>query len=242
MIKEKANNLEISADDEVKYMRQAKLKMVGQIIKAYSLPAACMATGMAFIFSSHGIMKKRNGALLAAYNALDAAFQKYRERIKAEDGGLDLDRKCMFGDDAYPREADDGLDQDAICNINRRGMSMANGNPYGPYCFEFSKWTTKKWLPHARSNLNTIRAAEEFGNRQLEYFGHLFLNDMLKYLDMEEVPWGQLVGWIRGEDDGDGRVIILATEDQEALEIDNDVMKNTIFLDFNCDGVIWDRI
>ena len=241
MINKESEEMTISDNDRKNYIRQAKVKMIGQMLQIYAVPAAIGAVGFTLIFTSHGIMKKRNGALIAAYNALDAAFQKYRERVKASENGAELDRQYMYGDD-YPREADDGLDRNAIYDVNKEGLKLAHGNPYGPYGFEFSKYTTNKWMPHSQSNLNTIRSAEEWGDRQLRFFGHLFLNDMLKYLGLDEVPWGQLVGWIRGEKDGDGKVIILATEDQEALEMDTEGWKRPILLDFNCDGVIWDRI
>lgn len=241
-LKEDHDNLLISDNEYKRERMKVQAELAGHLVGNYTIAAAVGMTGIAMIFTSHGIMKKRNGTLLAAYNALDAAFQKYRDRVRADEDGINKDQKYMFGD-SYPRENDDGLDSDQITAINKEGITLANQNgPYGPYCFEFSKFTSNHWEPHAFSNLNTIRQAEEWGNGQLRFFGHLFLNDILKYVGLDPVPWGQLVGWIRGANNGDNKVRILATEDEDRLMMDTEGWKKPIFLDFNCDGVIWDKI
>lgn len=233
-------NKYISADEAKHQMRETKLSMVGHMIGTYAIPAACLTSGIAMILASHGIMRKRQTALLTAYNALDAAFKKYRERVLAEENGRERDRRYLIGDD-HP--TDDIMNQNEVDDINRRGLQLMHVNsPYGPYTFEYSKWTARKWAPDAYSNLNTIRSAEEWANRQLRIQGHLFLNNVLHYLDMDEVPWGQLVGWIRGNEDGDNYVQIMATDDLKTLEFDNDGWKKPIFLEFNCDGAIWEDI
>ena len=69
-----------------------------------------------------------------------------------------------------------------------------------------------------------------------------FLNDILKELGMDPVPWGQLAGWLRGNPDGDGYVEIIADDQRAALVCDNDTACKPIYLEFNCDGQIWSRI
>ena len=231
----------ISDNQYNREVRLLKAKTLGHLVGTYAISGAVITTGLAMIFTSHGIMKKRNGAMLAAYNALEAAFQKYRERVKADEDGLARDRKYMFGDDEYPRENDE-LAVNDIYEINKKGLSQAQASGLGPYTFEFSKFSSTHWSPHDLSNLNTIRSAEDWANRQLRLYGHLFLNDVLKYLGIDEVPWGQLVGWLRGNQDGDNYVQLLATEQQRNLEMDYDGWKKPIWLEMNCDGPIWDRI
>lgn len=239
-IKEGIAKNEIINEDGINDIRHIKVKMVGRMIANYAIPAACITSGIAMILASHGIMKKRQTALLTAYNALDAAFKKYRERVMAEENGRERDRRYLTGDD-YPR--DDVMNENEVDDINRRGLQLMHVNsPYGPYTFEYSKFTARKWAPDALSNLNTIRSAEEWANRQLRLKGHLFLNDVLNYLDMDQVPWGQLVGWIRGSENGDSYVQILATDTWETLEFDTDGWKKPVFLEFNCDGAIWEDI
>ena len=229
-----------SPEVETALIRKEKVKLIGRMITNYAIPAACLTTGIAMILASHGIMRKRQTALLTAYNALDAAFKKYRERVLAEENGRERDRRYLTGDD-HP--TDDIMNANEVDDINRRGLQLMNVNsPYGPYTFEYSKWTTQKWAPDALSNLNTIRSAEEWANRQLRLKGHLFLNDVLNYLDMDQVPWGQLVGWIRGSENGDNYIQIMAVEDLQTLEFDTDGWKKPIFLEFNCDGAIWEDI
>lgn len=232
----------IMSDNQARHdTRMIKAQMMGKLMGVYAIPAAVITTGFVLIFTSHGIMKKRNGAMLAAYNALEAAFQKYRERVKADEDGLERDHRYMFGDDEFPRENDE-VSVDDIHDINKKGITLANATGYGPYTFEFSKFSSTHWSPHEMSNLNTIRSAEDWANRQLRLYGHLFLNEILKYMGMEEVSWGQLVGWIRGDKNSDNEVQILATDSRRDLELDYDGWKKPIWLEFNCDGAIWDRI
>ena len=243
-IKDDATIDQLDEDEAHALIRKEKVKMVGRIITNYAVPAACITSGIAMILWSHGIMKKRQAMLLTAYNTLDAAFKKYRERVLADEDGENKDHRYLLGDD-YPRE-DDGdrvMTDDEITDTNKRGRQLMYLNsPYGPYTFEFGRTTSMKWSPDSLSNLNTIRSAEEWGNRQLEIKGHLFLNDILDYIGLDKVPWGQLVGWVRGSERGDNFVRILAAEDRRAIELDDDCWKKPIFLEFNCDGAIWEDI
>lgn len=231
-------------DKEIKReLVKIKLDTFSKVVAAYAPAVAIGTAGIAMIFTSHGIMRKRNGVLLASYNALDAAFKQYRSRVLAEEDGFDRDRKYLMGPEPENQweMVPDG-DAEFANDVNKRAMVMAHQNPYGLYTFEFSKYTSNHWSPHADSNLLVIRSAEDWATRQLTLKGHLFLNDVLDYLDMEPVPWGQLCGWIRGSEDGDSYVEMLATIDQQRLEMDTDGWKKPIFLTFNCEGLIWDKI
>ena len=183
-IKVEAEAGQLTEAEQKKYIRQEKVRMVGRMITNYAIPAAVITSGIAMILVSHGIMKKREATLLTAYNALDAAFKKYRERVLAEENGRERDRRYLTGED-YPK--DDVLNDNEIDDINRQGLQLMHVNsPYGPYTFEYSRFSTKRWSPDPLSNLNTIRSAEEWANRQLRLMGHVFLNDILKYLDMDK--------------------------------------------------------
>lgn len=228
-----------------------KARAIGEMARVYAPAAALGAAGIAMIFTSHGIMKKRNGALLASYNALDAAFKSYRQRVLEEEDGRDRDRRYLLGErkpvqsgpvELSEDEFEQLMSEEDVENVNRQGMKEARTAALGPYVFYFDQFSSPYFSAHAMSNLNRIRAAEEWGNRQLRYNGHLFLNDILKELGMDPVPWGQLVGWMRGNQDGDSYVEIIADDQRAALACDNDTACKPIYLEFNCDGLIWSRI
>ena len=112
----------------------------------------------------------------------------------------------------------------------------------GPYSFIFDNFTTNRWSAHSLSNLNVIRSTEDWANRQLRLNGHLFLNDVLDELGMDKVPWGQIVGWIRGSREGDSYIQIVADDQRAAFDLDDDTSNKPIYLEFNCDGAIWTKI
>lgn len=49
--------------------------------KLYSLPVAIIGTSIACILWSYGILKGRNAAIIAGYNALSQSFDKYRDQV-----------------------------------------------------------------------------------------------------------------------------------------------------------------
>jgi len=225
---------------------KSKFHTLGKLAAAYGPAVALGSAGVAMIFTSHGIMRKRQGALLASYNALDAMFKTYRSRVLAEEDGKERDRRYMIGDEAElktSRELIPNGDGELVEDINDKAHKlMASQGIADPYTFIFSKETSYRWQSHAFSNLNLIRSAEDWGTSQLRLNGHLFLNDILKFLGMDEVPWGQLVGWIRGSKDGDSYVELIAMEDFETFRDDHDAVSVPMIITANCDGEIWDKL
>lgn len=228
-----------------------KVHAIGNLARVYAPSVALGTAGIAMIFTSHGIMKKRNGALLASYNALDAAFRSYRERVLAEEDGRERDRRYLTGERARiesgPVELTEGeidavMNPDDVAEVNRKAMREAHSAAMGPYSFIFDSYTTRFWSAYALNNLNTIRSAEQWATSELRINGHLFLNDVLDRLGMDKVSWGQLVGWIRGDEEGDQYVEIIARDQADAIQCDLDHACGPIYLDFNCQGLIWTKI
>lgn len=217
-----------------KDIKRVKLNAFGKLIGVYAPSAAVIGAGTAMIFTSHGIMRKRNGVLLASYNALDAAFRTYRQNVLAEDDGKERDTKYLLGE---PR-SELSEDEEKIfwaADVNREGYELAETRAaYDMYTFEFSRDTSDRFSSHRQSNLNVIREVENWACMQLKYKGYLCLNDVLYELHMDPVPWGQLVGWIWKSKIGDNYVEIVVPEEF--------VTDNQMIMKFNCDGIIWDKL
>lgn len=230
-------DLDLTEGEALAEKRRIKLRTAGHLVRIYGPSVALGIAGVAMIFTSHGIMKKRNGAILAAYNALDAAFKQYRERVLAEEDGKERDKRYLYGDQRNSmRSLADDMNEEAMIIAHQR-------NPWGPYIYEFSKETSVRWSAHPFSNLNIIKEVEDWATRQLERYRFLFVNDVLKELGMSPVPWGQFIGW--SIDYGESAFItILREEDKDRLDYDavNDVYGNPIMLEFNCDGLIWEML
>jgi len=67
-----------------------------EFLKLYGPPILIGAASIGCIIGSHGIMRKRNFALVAAYKAIEQSFKDYRKRVAAE-FGEDKDRMLKNG-------------------------------------------------------------------------------------------------------------------------------------------------
>jgi hypothetical protein len=73
--------------------------------------------------------------------------------------------------------------------------------------------------------------------------GHMFLNEVYDALGLERTKAGSVVGWIISHD-GDNYVDFGIFTDKDARQYRDFVngRSNAILLDFNVDGVIYDKI
>ena len=219
-----------------KDIAKTKLRTLGRVAVAYAPAVAVGSAGIAMIFTSHGIMKKRHGMLLASYNALDAAFKTYRARVLEEEDGKERDRRYLRGD-VRDLTVDEMNEFKFVDKVNQDAARMIDDSAWdGPYCCQFNSMTSGRFSMHPFSNLNTIREVESIMTNRLHLKGYIFLNEVLYELAMDPVPWGQLVGWIW---DSDGEY---DTIDISAVEEFPDTPGSAITLEFNCDGAIWDKL
>ena len=86
-----------------------------------------------------------------------------------------------------------------------------------------------------------LRAQERYANQRLQADGFLILNDLYETLGFKKSSEGALVGWIAGEGDN---FVSFDMDNMENIRrgayLDGD--EGSIFLDFNVQGAIWDRI
>lgn len=225
-----------------KEVAKIKLDCAGKLVANYAPSVAVGGVGIAMILASHGIMRQRNATLLAAYNAVDTAFRKYRERVMLEDGGRERDVHYMTGgvhEELIEYEEDER--GELVRRVNDRAEDiLLMDHPTGPYTFIFGPTTSSFWSSHGLSNLNLLRQTERWATDQIRLNGFIFVNDVLERLGMAKVPIGQLAGWAKGF--GDDYVDFGLIEDYRAADVDVDVMKKPIVLNFNCDGSIWDKL
>lgn len=246
---EKANDPDAEAEPyPVNRQKKDKMKVythtTGALVKTYAPAAATIALGITMVCVSHGIMRKRSAALLAAYNAVDTAFKNYRGRV-IEEYGEEKDKEFCLG---ARKQNINYIEMDE--NGNGRQVKTEGyvfGDPASPYVFDFNKYTSILWDGSPISNLNTLRNAENWACSELRIRKHLFLNDVLRYLGMDEVPIGQRVGWLYDESEdhkGDNFVYFGLCDGYayDAFACDQDSLKKSIRLNFNCEGAIWDKI
>lgn len=200
------------------------------IVKLY-LPAVTLGVAsLAMILSSHGIMRRRNAGLVAAYKALETTFIEYKGRVKdylGEDQFKELHTDYISVED----EEEEGGRKQVAVGIN--GMS--------PYARYFEEQTSTQWDRLPDYNLQYLRAQQNFANDRLKIRGHVFLNEVYEALGLPHSKEGAVVGWVKGNGDDfiDFGLPARGSEEERAYFYYEEL---SILLDFNVDGVIYDLI
>lgn len=216
-------------DKEYKREKLANLvKTSGKFVKLYAPSAAVLILGMTCYMSSYGIMKKRNVALVAAYNTLNKAFDDYRERV-AEQYGAEIDQTIR--EKVIEKEV-----QNDSPDPEKQKLSQ-----YGPYARVFDEYSDE-WVRNAEANLITLRTREEWANQKLREQGHLFLNEVYDMLGLKRSSLGAQCGWVYDPNiEHQVDFGIYKIENPKVREFINGY-EYSIVLDFNCEGVIYDLI
>lgn len=199
------------------------------IAKLYA-PAltAGLATTTCFM-AAHGIMKKRNVALAAAYKATEEAFNKYRERV-IEAVGAEQERDIFMG-----------VREEEVTDENgKKTIVRVTDGPASPYSFLFDE-TRPSWNKDRHYNKMFLLCQQNMATDLLRTRGHLFLNEVLDMLSIERTPAGQQVGWLMGNGDDFVDFGLDSFESPEAAAFMSGE-EPALWLNFNVDGSIMDMI
>jgi len=212
---------------------------VMSIGKTYG-PTVALGVGSAVcIVSAHGIMRRRNVALVAAYQVLEKSFANYRERV-IEEYGEDKDLEYRSGLRTESIK-ENGKNVKVTTELER----IKGASPYGRW---FDQMNSTLWNKLPEYNLMTLRAQQEYANQKLQIQGYLFLNDVYDSLGIERSQAGQVVGWYidknrHSAESGDCYVDFgMYDFDSEGGRRFINGNAPGIFLDFNVDGVIVDKL
>lgn len=199
-------------------------KLYGPAVSMGLASAACLV-------GAHGILKKRNASLAAAYATLDQSFKTYRERIK-EELGLDKEKDIFFG----KKEAKDEEGTEEETPKSRHSLNPER-SCYARVFDEFNS----NWDKSQEYNIMFLRAQQNYANDVLRARGHVFLNDIYDALGFPRTQAGQVVGWVLGNGDD---FIDFGLCDMDSPEVSDFLNghERAVWLDFNVDGVVLDLI
>lgn len=232
---------EMSYDIEI--YRQDKairyLKTTGNLAKLYAPTVAVGALSLACILTSRNIMQKRYLGVVAAYNGLSAAFEEYRKRVRDE-YGEGLDKHFRYGTtyEELPVYDENGKKTKEKEQVEKTETEMVMPNDDSCRFFDSSN---PNWDKNPTFSMMWLRGQQNILNDILHTRGHVFLNEVYDALGFPHTPQGAVLGWIDGEGDN---CIDFGLYDQNKENVRRFVngVDNVIMLEFNHDGVIWDRI
>lgn len=224
-------NEDYTKQDQTKEIGQLWIHRGGEIIRIFA-PAITVGTiSVVSVVAAHGMMRRQQTALLAAYAAIDTGFRAYRRRIE-EELGSDRELELYRG----IRRTDALDDEGKPCTIE--GFSADFASPYAVFFDE----TNPNWTKTAEYNKAFLMSQQDYANDRLRAHGFLFLNEVLESLGFDRTQAGQAVGWKlkKHKDDGiDGFVdfgIFNIADDISRAFVNG--LERSVLLDFNVDGPI----
>lgn len=215
-------------------LRILRFKTAGEITRLYGPAIAVGVISYGLLTGAHVVLTKRNAGLAAAYAVVDKAFKQYRARVRDE-LGEDKDREFRYGK----------VEKEMIVSEDEQGHHVAMVTRIDPatglsmYAKLFGEGN-KNFRLGPEYNRVFIQCQQNYANDLLNSRGHLFLNEVYDMLGLEREPFGQIVGWVKGQGDG----FVSFGLDRETREV-HDFMtgdESSIWLDFNVDGNVWDLI
>ena len=232
---------EMSYDVEI--YRQDKairyLKTTGSLAKLYAPTVAVGTLSLACILTSRNIMQKRYLGVVAAYNGVSAAFEEYRKRVRDE-YGEGLDKHFRYGTtyDELPVYDENGKKTKEKEQVEKTDTGMVMPNDDSCRFFDSSN---PNWDKNPTFSMMWLRGQQNILNDILHTRGHVFLNEVYDALGFPHTPQGAVLGWIDGEGDNCIDFGLYDPNKENVRRFVNGV-DNVIMLEFNHDGVIWDKI
>ena len=203
-------------------------KVSYKIVRLYAPAIIVGAAAITALAGSHVQLARRNSALIAAYAGIERAYAAYRERVRKEVGD---ERELELYHDAN-REMIKNADGDYV------EAHVVDPTKFSQYAKIFDEYNVN-WRKDPELNRMFLEVQEAYFNNRLTAYGHVFLNEVYDRCNFPRTNAGAVVGWLKNGD-GDGFVSF------GMLDVYNSGFVNgynpSIILDFNVDGVIYDKI
>ena len=201
-------------------------RMATKLGKLYAPALVLGAASIAALATGHGIMLKRNASLAAAYAAVDQAFKSYKKKVEAKFG-----KDAVLEAISVPTEelVVDGETTESV-------LKYGDTSPYGVIFDE----TNHNWSADEDLSALHLKCQQQYANDILQTRGHIFLNEVYKMLGFPHTPAGAITGWVKGN--GDNFVDFNIHDGLFEGEDANGRLVTKWALDFNVDGVMYDKI
>lgn len=232
--------IEVIPEAEKKDLVVAYVQTGIKLIKLYGPSVLITTASIGCILGSHGILKRRNFALVAAYKAIEKSFGDYRTRV-ISDLGVEQDRLWKNGI-VQSETTIVETDEKGKTTKSKKIVENADPNDISQYARFFDE-ASINWSKTPEYNLMFLKCQQNYMNDLLQVRGHVFLNEVYDVLGVPRSQAGAIVGWVKDEEMGDGFIDfgIFDGESQAARSFVNG-NERSILLDFNVDGVVYDMI
>lgn len=243
--KECLRNADTIPDEDVpKIECKNRILFILDTVRTVAPAAIVGAATITMIYFSNSISKKRLAAMGAAYATLQTAFDGYKRTMVEALGKESVEKILKPKLPNVGKSAEEILSSDNKSDAANVSDAVVNSlKALSPYARIIAEESSTCWDPNEDYTSQNIAAVQLWANRRLERKGHLFLNEVYDQLGLSRTREGAVVGWLKnGEGDnyvsfGDFDASIYRVPSDDYTRVDSNFI-----VDFNVDGVIWDRI
>lgn len=238
----KAANKTYTEDDRKKDIFCLYGNTLIQLLKIYGPAIIVETASIISIFSGHKILKKRSMAFAAAYAALDKSYKEYRNRVVDEFGSVvddHISKGLKLKEIDKPAKDEEGRDM-----TEKQQVLVRDKKPVSEYARLFDEINSKRWDKSPGYNLTFIKQIQRKANNTLKsrgVGGVLFLNEVYDWLGFERTFEGWDVGWKYDPKNPALNNFVdfgLYNNNSEAVEAFLYGEENSVWLDFNVDGIV----
>lgn len=243
--KECLRNADTIPDEDVpKIERKNRILFILDTVRTVAPAAIVGAATITMIYFSNSISKKRLAAMGAAYATLQTAFDGYKRTMVEALGKESVDKILKPKLPNVGKSAEEILSSDNKSDAAYVCDAVVNSlKALSPYARIIAEESSTCWDPNEDYTSQNLAAVQLWANRRLERKGHLFLNEIFDQLGLSRTREGAVVGWLKnGEGDGyvsfgdfDASIYRVPSDDYTRVD-------SNFIVDFNVDGVIWDKI
>lgn len=243
--KECLRNADTIPDEDVpKIERKNRILFILDTVRTVAPAAIVGAATITMIYFSNSISKKRLAAMGAAYATLQTAFDGYKRTMVEALGKESVEKILKPKLPNVGKPAEEILSSDNKSDAANVSDAVVNSlKALSPYARIIAEESSTCWDPNEDYTSQNLAAVQLWANRRLERKGHLFLNEVFDQLGLSRTREGAVVGWLKnGEGDnyvsfGDFDASVYRVPSDDYTRVDSNFI-----VDFNVDGVIWDRI
>lgn len=173
--------------------------------KLYAPAIGLSALSLTCILASHGIIHKRNAALMSTVTAIGTEFEEYRGRV-VERFGEGLDRELKYNLKAKEVE-ETVVQEDGTETIVKKTIEVIE-DPYNGLSTYARCYTDGcvGWTKDPEANLMFLRAQQRYANELLKSRGHVFLNEIYDALGLPRSSAGAQMGWMYDPENPDHKI------------------------------------
>ncbi|MDE5977042.1 MAG: hypothetical protein K2G70_01050 [Turicibacter sp.] len=237
LIEEDPDSVEYTLEEAKWENTILRLQTIGKYVKLYAPAAALGAVSVACLITSRNITHKRYLAAVSAYNALSGVFNTYRKRV-VDEYGEKLDRHFRYGT-TYETVTETDVDENG--KKVKKKVDVENTPKMPSDTARYFDSSNPNWDQNANYSMMFLRAQQNYLNDLLHRRGHVFLNEVYDALGFKHTPEGAAIGWLDGVGDGYIDIGLYDSHEENVRRFVNGD-ENCILLDFNHEGVIWDKI